>query len=282
MNIDYPLHDDDIVTVNECGHILEITYLSSRSKGSNITKLSKDYYMNSEGEVFEFNHLVTRLDDYDNVRRSMKQARDRINANCVYPERLRWLTLTYAENMQDVDRLYQDFKLFIRRMHFCYSDFEYICAVEPQARGAWHCHVILIFPDQAPFLKNSVVADCWKQGFVNVQAVDNIDNLGAYLSAYMADVEIEEAKDEHLAGQIIERVVDGKPKKYIKGARLSMYPAGMHIFRYSKGIKLPVVSIMPYSKARDIISGKKLTFESVSSFGSDDFTCTVKKEYYNG
>ena len=42
-------------------------------------------------------------------------------------------------------------------------------------------------------MPNEVVADLWKQGFVTVKRLDDVDNVGAYLTAYLGDMELSEA-----------------------------------------------------------------------------------------
>lgn len=212
----------------------------------------------------------------------MKKGRDIINTNCVYPERIRWITLTYAENMQDPERLYLDCKPFFREMRNQYGEFEYIAAVEPQARGAWHMHIIAIFPDKAPYLDNKTVADIWQHGFVNIKAVDNVDNIGAYFSAYMCDLELEDGG--LVANNVIEHEIEGETKKFIKGARLKFYPPGMNIFRYSRGIQRPKLSKTTYEGAQSIIKGSTKTYETfdvISGSEDSDFVMYVKKEFYN-
>lgn len=283
---DYKILGEQLVKVNECGNITEITYCSFVSKGGHITKLDKDHYVNNNtGEYCEIQHLESRADDIDNVRRTMKKARDIINTNCTDPDKIRWVTLTYAENMRDPERLYNDFKLFSRAMRNLYGHFEYIAAAEPQARGAWHMHVIMIFPDVAPYIENTVCAAAWKQGFVNIQACSDVDNLGAYLSAYMCNIDADEAHPLlGLTGELIEREVQGESKKYIKGARLRFYPPGFNIFRYSRGIKRPKVSEMSYKAAQAILENSEKNYETLQILSSEDsdkdFAMLVKKEYY--
>ena len=103
---------------------------------------------------------------------------------------VRWITLTYAENMTDTDRLYFDFKDFNKRFqYYCkingYSKPEYIVMMEPQGRGAWHCHLLYIWDCKAPYVANKTLRDLWGHGFVKIKKLDNCDNVGAYLTAYL-------------------------------------------------------------------------------------------------
>ena len=100
-----------------------------------------------------------------------------INANLTEPEKALWVTLTYAENMRDAKQLYEDFRRFWQRFRY-YLDkhkhptAEYITAAEPQARGAWHLHCLfLFFPEKAPFIPNSDMAQIWRHGFTKTKSL---------------------------------------------------------------------------------------------------------------
>ena len=40
---------------------------------------------------------------------------------------------------------------------------EYIVWQNLNGRGAWHLHIIHIFPKKAPFIENSILYDIWQQ-----------------------------------------------------------------------------------------------------------------------
>lgn len=282
VNENFGILPNEEVTYLRTGNQCEITFNQIKSSGGHIQKVDKDHYINLiSGEFCECVHTENRSQSTDTVRRSMKQARDIINTNCTEPDRLRWLTLTYAENMQDKDRLYSDFQKFNQRLRRRVGEYEYIAAAEPQGRGSWHLHVLLIFSDVAPFLKNDLIAELWQQGFVNVKAVSDVSNVGAYLSAYMSDVEYYPSAPE--PGEIVERTVDGQTKKFIKGARLKFYPPGMNIFRYSRGILRPEKEKMSYKSAQSKIEGMRKTYSTVNCISDEqkEFISMCIKEYYS-
>ena len=148
---------------------------------------------------------------------------------------MRWVTLTYRENMQDSRRLYEDFRRFWQRFkRWCASSGfaipEYITIAEPQARGAWHLHGIFVFPGVAPYIPPDDFARLWGQGFIKVKAVTG-DNLGAYFSAYLTDLPVDEVDKDILPSVSSDRVreveVDDESgekvkKKFVKGARCSL------------------------------------------------------------
>jgi hypothetical protein len=281
------LKDHQQVKVTEMGNITEISFAEKRSKGGYITKLNDDYYMdNRTGEVKEVQHIQNRAQDLDNVRKSFKALRDLINANVTDVSACRWVTLTYAENMQDPKKLRFDNENCIKRLRKIFGHFEYITIAEPQGRGAWHLHCIYIFNGKAPYMANDVVASCWKKGFVTVKRLDDVDNVGAYLTAYLCDVELPEGdctagdykevdvKDEH--GNITK-------KRYLKGGRLHLYPPKFNIYRKSKGIVDPQVSFMSYEMAKEKVSSAKLTFSQTLCLEDDEanFKNTLHCEFYN-
>ena len=123
--------------------------------------------------------------------------------------------------MQDTKKLMFDFKNFNKKLRTLF-DYEYIAVAEPQKRGAWHLHIIMIFKTVAPYIPVDVIVKIWRKGGITVEKIEKCDNLGAYLSAYLTNIK------------------DGKKTK--KGQRLNLYPNGFRIYRLSKNIKKPLVN----------------------------------------
>lgn len=286
---------EQIIRVKKMGNITELFYQQKKSKGGSITKIDKDTYIdNNTGEIKEFNHIKNRSQDMDNIKKSMQKLRDLLNTNIINTKNVRWVTITYKENITDTKKLYNDFKNCIKKLREIYGHFEYINCIEPQGRGAWHCHIVFIFENQAPFIDSKILSKCWaNKGFVTIKRLDDVDNVGAYLTAYLGDVELtkENTGKQDLTGQNIKEVEvigeDGKPvkKKFIKGARLHMYPPGVHLYRCSKGIKKPVILQMKEQDAQKEIkaSGASLTFKNAVSIENPekDFQNTLFYRYYN-
>lgn len=265
----HPL-DDDIVRLKKAGNITEIMCAERTNTQCPILRLDKENYIDKRtGEVKNFNHIESRAEDKNSVRESLTKLRDIINANVTNPDYCRWVTLTYAENMTDDKRLYSDFKKFVMRMRSRSYTFEYIVAMEPQGRGAWHAHLLMIFNKKAPFIPNKQLEEIWGHGFVKIKALSNIDNIGVYLTAYLGDMELDEAiknglsVDKSSVKEVEEIDESGKKiaKSIVKGARLSLYPPKFHIFRKSRGIKLPDVSHTSYSEAKKSVGDATPTFE---------------------
>jgi hypothetical protein len=76
----------------------------------------------------------------ENNEDSSKRARQAVRLRCKSIRADRLLTLTYRENMTDLDRLAKDWDAFRRRMAK-HRQFHYVATLERQARGALHIHV---------------------------------------------------------------------------------------------------------------------------------------------
>ena len=282
-----------LVRLTEMGNITEIMYSEKRSHGGYITKIDADHYIdNRTGEYCEFKHIENRSQDLATVAKSLKRLRDLLNANITDVSCCRWVTLTYAENMTDPQKLRYDFTHFNERCRKIFGHYEYITAAEPQGRGAWPLHCVFIFKGKAPYMENAVVRECWKKGFVTVKRLDDVDNVGAYLTAYLGDMELTEATEAGISVHTAKGIKEveyqdengeKQTKKYIKGARLYMYPPKFNIYRKSKGIVEPTVSVVPYEMAKEKASSAKLTFSKTIRLDDEesDFNNTLQYEYYN-
>lgn len=292
------IKSEKIVKLTDMGNIKEIMCIDKRNiNGFGIKKLSKtEYLVMDTGEVLEYkNHSENRSEDKESLRRTFKHIRELINTNFVGNQNELCFTITYQENMTDTKILYKDFDKFMKKLRYKYSNVDYINVVEPQGRGAWHCHILLRFNDlKKAYIPNKEVAEMWGHGFVKVKAIKrDIDNLGAYLSAYLGDVELNDDNLNDLAhdgelrpGQTInvkEVEINGVKKKFIKGGRLHYYPTGMNIYRTSRGIKKPTVSHVSYEKAKKIAGAGTPTYSSRTVIYDDngEYVNSITYEQYN-
>lgn len=247
------------------------------------------------GEIKDVEHHNTRKDNKKGLYKTFANCRGVINANVIDVSKVRWCTLTYAENMTDPKKLYEDFKLFnMRFQYYCkskgYSKPEYIVMMEPQGRGAWHAHLLYIWEDmKAPFISNQEFREMWSHGFVRIKKLDNVDNVGAYLTAYLGDMEIDEIGIEKAVGKQCKVVevedADGKKvkKAIVKGARLDLYPSNFNMLRCSRGVKRPIEEMMFQGEANKKVLGATKTFENAIKLTDVDsgFETVIIKEQYN-
>ncbi len=286
-----------LVKVTEMGNVVEVQYMSRRNCKQTIQMLpgGEQFVICATGEVKDIEHHATRKDNKKGLYKTFANARAVINANVTDVSKVRWCTLTYAENMTDPKRLYKDFQQFNQRFqYYCnqkgYSKPEYIVMMEPQGRGAWHAHLLYIWQDQkAPYIANQEFREMWGHGFVKIKKLDNVDNVGAYLTAYLGDMEIDEMDISKAVGKQCKVVEvedeDGKKikKAIIKGARLDLYPANFNMLRCSRGVKRPVVEMMSQEEAYKKVSAATKTFESAVKLvdHENDFETVIIREQYN-
>ena len=283
------IKSNDLVTVTKMGNITEIQHMEKMNREQRIQKINKQQYVElSTGEIKDFNLSENRSENANSLRQTMKKMRYLINNNFYGKKNELALTLTYAENITDTKRLEEDLESFMDKLRYKYkgiSKIEYIHVIEPQGRGAWHSHTLLKFVDlKYIYIPNDEIREMWGQGIVKVKHLTNVDNIGAYLSAYLTDLPIH---DDNVASamvngkKVIEKEIDGNTKRFIKGGRLHMYPVGFNFFRKSRGIKYPERTKMKYQDAKKEVGFAEPNFSSVTNIETDDFKNTISFEEYN-
>lgn len=99
----------------------------------------------------------------------------------------KFVTLTFKDNVTDLDMANYEFKKFIQRLNYevyckkC-SNLKYTVVPEFQERGSIHYHVIFY---NLPFIKNDVLSQIWGNGFIKINKIDDVTNVGAYVCKYL-------------------------------------------------------------------------------------------------
>ncbi|SHT65803.1 Uncharacterised protein [Mycobacteroides abscessus subsp. abscessus] len=294
------LSKSDSVTVTKMNHIIEVQYMEKTNRTGHIKKLDKDRYVDIRtGEIKEFDHSETRKDNYNSLRQTFKRLRYLINNNFEGKANELHITLTYNTHVTDSKMLYEDFDKFIKRVRYRFkkqSSIDYLSVVEPQGSGRWHCHVLMRFNDlDSIYIPNKFdkrtkkpvdapMYDLWGNGWVTIHSLKDVDNIGAYLSAYLTDVELDNetlltaVKEKR---EVVIREVEGKEKKFIKGGRLHMYPPGMNLYRSSKGIVPPDRDVMKFGDIKKVVGSAKPHYQKSYHIQNDEFENTVTFLQYN-
>jgi len=133
------------------------------------------------------------LKNYSNTnqrRRDMVRRLACCNFNAEYDK---FFTLTFKENMTDVKEANYLFMKFIQRLKYKFGkDIKYLAVVEFQNRGAVHYHVL----SNIPYIPSGELQELWGNGFVYINAISHVDNIGAYIVKYMT----KDNTDERLQG----------------------------------------------------------------------------------
>lgn len=133
-----------------------------------------------------------------NARRSKMELRRLVLSN--FENRDKFLTLTFRDgavsDVTNVDECNKAFDTFLKRLRRAYKDVKFCRVIEFQdgnGRGAVHYHCIL----KMPFVPYEKLGEMWGNGFVGINAIEHVDNVGAYIQKYMA----KDFDDPRLAGK---------------------------------------------------------------------------------
>lgn len=242
----------------------EVTFMQRPTSGISIQKLNADEYLDLKtGEVclFNKNDMKQKRNLSLTFRELTSLIRTNFDAGNQYNQL--FVTLTYAENMQDHNKLYVDYRDFFKRLKYHHPDhtLDYIAVAEPQGRGAWHFHVMLK-SDKTIYIDNRDMEKLWGHGYTKTERLKS-DDVGRYYVAYFTD----------LFGEI------GSTAKK-KGARLPLYPVGMKFYRCSAGIRRPENMELTYGEVLEQW-GKpdyKTTYEVRDDAG--DIIQVIQREHF--
>lgn len=128
--------------------------------------------------------------EYKNINRSKFNLQRLVKAN--EKEFKTFITLTFEENIRDIEVANKKFRYWRDSMQRAYKSFKYVCVPEFQKRGAVHYHLLtnleiekntdLIIPQKGK--KNQYDVKYWNYGFSSVFDLKNMNVVG-YISKYM-------------------------------------------------------------------------------------------------
>lgn len=124
----------------------------------------------------------------DNLYRARKNIRQIIWSN--QSKYTKFITLTYAETVLDIKTVRYDISKFVKNMKNRGYDMKYLYVLENQRerglkennQGCLHVHMVLFIEKYIP---KKDIDECWKKGYTGINAIENINNLGAYVCKYI-------------------------------------------------------------------------------------------------
>lgn len=114
----------------------------------------------------------------ESIHRTRTEIRRLVNSN---PDFSKFYTLTFKENLKEVNIANKHFNKFIMRMEYRYGKFIYLAVIEFQKRGAVHYHFLC----NLPFITSKKIETIWGHGFIKIQRIKHVTNLGAYVCKYL-------------------------------------------------------------------------------------------------
>lgn len=124
----------------------------------------------------------------DNLYRARQNIRRIVWSN--QSKYTKFVTLTYAKTTLDIKKVRRDITTFVQGMRRCGYDMKYLYVLENQKErgkkennnGCIHVHMLLFIDKYIP---KQDLEKCWKHGYIGIEKIDNVRNLGAYVCKYI-------------------------------------------------------------------------------------------------
>lgn len=142
-----------------------------------------------------------------NVEKNRKETLNKARNNIIRlincnPDLTTFVTLTYAENMQDLQHSKYHLKVLFKNLQADFKDFRYLYVLEFQSRGAIHYHMLCNLPvpvitagrkekktEEQKNFENYFREMYWEHGFVDIRdlAQEGNTNVGLYVAVYLVE-----------------------------------------------------------------------------------------------
>lgn len=141
---------------------------------------SRPLVYNTCSSPFARPHLVGSVKYRKQVlSRARRSLYDIVECN---PDMRYFVTLTFADNINDLRYANECFEYFIKRLRYYVGfNFKYLVVPEFQKRGAVHFHMLT----NTGYIPASALSRIWSFGFVRINKVDRVTNLCAYVAKYI-------------------------------------------------------------------------------------------------
>ena len=261
---------------------------TSFKPGCHIKKLTQTEYLKgaynkagefiTDGVVYTIKKKEAHMRNRRSLRQIFRTLRQLITHNYQGGNSELFVTLTYADQHNDPNKIYCDLDKFWKRLKYqVNNDLKYIAIVEPHASGNFHVHLLLADTNgQDLYIPNEKMESIWGHGFTKTERLYDINNFGAYFVAYFTNMELNEDEIKVYAGEDDVEFRNGKA--YIKGKRLDYYPENMRIYRHSKNCAKPEKIVD--AEVNDVLRGAELTYSHNAKFTQDGQEYTIQTEQF--
>jgi len=174
---------------------------------------SKNTFYDSEGIELQVDHETGELipKKLSSRARSNIRARNELRRLALsnFSNKSKFITLTFKEDMKDIAESYKLFKAFTRKLRKNQKDFKYIAVIEFTKAGRIHYHMLC----NLKYVPANEIEKAWGQGFIKINRIDHVDNIGAYVIKYMT----KEDADTRLIGKKMYQTSKGldRPKELV-------------------------------------------------------------------
>lgn len=181
-----------------CGDYLQVYYYSFKQekKTTDLEQLEiknldiNDLYCKDDKKISDMSKTENKIEHRNIVRTKLNCQR---LAKSNSKDWKSFITLTYADNMQDLKQAKKDLYYFCKNVQKKKKDFKYIAIPEFQKRGAIHFHLLtnLSIEDkniitQQKDNKKYYDVKYWKKGFTSFETINgDVKKIIGYISKYM-------------------------------------------------------------------------------------------------
>lgn len=166
---------------------IEITISKHIVEYKEYEKLNVKNNMDAAREVEKGNGTLTE----ENYKKRQKKRRDLVRQYVTnnFDENSKFITLTFKDtnkfDIKDVRQCNKEYKKFIKRLNYHVGKkVKYVTVIEFQdknERGAIHYHMV----SDVKYITNKKLSEIWGNGYVKINRIKHVDNLGAYVVKYM-------------------------------------------------------------------------------------------------
>ena len=246
----YKIPDNADVTVLETKNRIIIKNTLNRQYNlTRFQRISKNVYYDKETKEY---HRYERKEykSEKSIQQNMRQLKTIVDLNFNKTHNTIYITLTFVDDIQDIEIAKEYTKKFIRRLKYKYKQYEilYVYKFERQSNGRWHIHVLLRdINNKKIFMQNSEISNLWKLGYTYTVTVKK-----GFINWKDNTYQIGMSKNGS------EKVSTYFSKTY----QLFNVPNGIQLYGYSKNVELPKITRTTYKKAKEVIDSIGATLES--------------------
>lgn len=183
-----------------CGNYVQLYfYENKKTITQKQDKTELDLKKNKINNVLEIeNKITTKIEvpweqkiDEKNIIRSKLECQRLAKSNL--DEWQTFITLTFAENITDIEKANKRFKYFVDKVRRVKKDFKYLCITEFQKRGATHYHMLCnIGIDESKLIYSQEDNQkfkhikYWNDGYTSVEVIKkDAKKIIGYIAKYM-------------------------------------------------------------------------------------------------
>lgn len=269
------IQNEDFVKIKIVKDTITISNSNQLNHRPTLKRIGNNRHLNLRtGEVVEETKKEKRGDYIPSLLISNLRLQDIIKENAVDNNKIILLTLTYEEKTLDIKRINEDFKSFIKYLRNNVVEFgaiEYINTLELYAdKKGYHIHAILFFNESTKsiYLPFETLSKAWKLGQFALRKPTRDNEVYFYLTPHLS-----------------KKVNDKNSHMHSKALLQMELPAGVNLYRCSKGIRKPVIytdtyeNIQKYLKQNSYeLSGQQIYLNPMQTYhGNNLYYC---KEQY--